>query len=234
MHIQSFRLLRSLVTVLSLVTILVGMVGPMPVLASHTSNPSNVTLVGSLQSELGCGDDWDPGCSATYLNYDAADDVWQSTFTVPAGSYEYKAALNNGWDENYGANAVPGGGNISLNGDGSSVKFYYDHKSHWITSNKTSVIAVAPGSFQSELGCPGDWSPDCLRSWLQDIDGDGIYTFVTTALPVGNYEGKVALNEGWDLNYGEGGVQNGANLAFAVNAPDSTVTFSYNATTHVL
>jgi hypothetical protein len=21
------------------------------------------------------------------------------------------------------------------------------------------VIAVAPGSFQSELGCPGDWQP---------------------------------------------------------------------------
>ena len=58
-----------------------------------------------------------------------------------------------------------------------NVKFYYDHKSHWITDNKSSVIAVAPGSFQSELGCPADWDPGCLRSWLQDPDGDGIYTF---------------------------------------------------------
>ena len=66
-------------------------------------------------------------------------------------------------------------------GAGTSVKFYYDHKSHWVTDNQTSVIAVAPGSFQSELGCPGDWQPDCLRSWLQDPDGDGIYTFETTA-----------------------------------------------------
>ena len=39
-----------------------------------------------------------------------------------------------------------------------NVKFYYDHETHWITDNVTSVIAVAPGSFQSELGCPGDWA----------------------------------------------------------------------------
>jgi glycosidase/fibronectin type 3 domain-containing protein len=234
MHTKSLRLLRSLVTALSLVTIVVGAVGPVPVLASHTANPSNVTLVGSLQSELGCAGDWDPACSATHLNYEAADDVWQRSFTVPAGSYEYKTALNNSWDENYGANAVSGGANISLNADGSSVKFYYDHKSHWITSNKTSVIAVAPGSFQSELGCPGDWSPDCLRSWLQDIDGDGIYTFETTALPAGSYEGKVAINEGWDENYGQGGVPGGANISFTVPVNNAKVTFRYDSTSHVL
>ncbi len=73
---------------------------------------------------------------------------------------------------------------------------------------------MAPGSFQSELGCPGDWQPDCLRSWLQDPDGDGIYTFRTSALPAGSYEVKVAINESWDENYGAGGVPNGANIAF--------------------
>ena len=146
-----------------------------------------------------------------------ADDVWQGTFTVPAGSWEYKAALNDSWDENYGANAQPGGANIPLNlGASTPVKFYYDHKTHWVTDNQNSVIAVAPGSFQSELGCPGDWDPGCLRSWLQDPDGDGIYTFETTALPAGSYEGKVALNESWDVNYGQGGVQNGANIPFTV------------------
>ena len=30
---------------------------------------------------------------------------------------------------------------------------------------------------------PGRLGPDCLRSWLEDPDGDGIYTFETTALP---------------------------------------------------
>jgi glycosidase len=204
-------------------------------LASHTPNPTSVTIAGSLQSELGCAGDWDPTCAATHLTYDATDDVWQGAWTIPVGGYEYKAALNDSWDENYGLHAVPGGTNIPLNlGAGTSVKFYYDHKSHWITDNQNSVIAVAPGSFQSELGCPGDWQPDCLRSWLQDPDGDGIYTFETTALPAGNYEGKVALNESWDVNYGQGGVQGGPNIPFTVPVNNAKVTFRYDSVSHVL
>jgi hypothetical protein len=90
---------------------------------------------------------------------------------------EYKAALNDSWAENYGLNAQPNGANIPLNlAAPTSVKFYYDHKSHWVTDN-VNRIATAPGSYQSEIGCSGDWQPDCLRSWLQDPDGDGIYTF---------------------------------------------------------
>ncbi|MDQ1592871.1 MAG: hypothetical protein QOG71_3498, partial [Pyrinomonadaceae bacterium] len=103
-----------------------------------------------------------------------------------------------------------------------------------ITSNRNSVVAVAPGSFQSELGCSGDWDPSCLRSWLQDPDGDGTYTFQTTQLPAGNYESKVALGESWDENYGAGGAQNGANISFNVPNDNAQVTFSYNPTTHVL
>ena len=61
-------------------------------------------------------------------------------------------------------------------GTNRTVKFYYDHATHWVTDNVNSTIAVAPGSFQSELGCSGDWDPGCLRSWLQDPDHDGIYT----------------------------------------------------------
>ena len=129
----------------------------------------------------------------------------------------------------------PDGANIPLNlPSATSVKFYYDHKSHWITDNRGSTIAVAPGSFQSELGCSGDWDAGCLRSWLQDIDGDGIYTFETTALPAGAYEGKVAINESFNENYGAGGVPNGSNIAFTVPSIGTKVTFTYNATTHIL
>ena len=31
-----------------------------------------------------------------------------------------------------------------------------------------------------------------MRSWLQDPDGDGTYTFTTDQIPAGNYEFKVA------------------------------------------
>jgi pullulanase len=203
--------------------------------ASHTPTPTSVTIAGSLQSEAGCPGDWQPECAGTQLAYDDADTVWQGSFTLPAGNYEYKAALNNSWTENYGQNATPGGANIPLAvpADG-PVKFYYSHATHWVTSNRNAVIATVPGSFQSELGCPGDWQPNCLRSWLQDPDGDGTYTFSTSALPAGNYESKVAINESWDENYGENGAPGGANIAFTVPRDNAEIFFSYNATTHVL
>ena len=205
-----------------------------PAGASDTPAPSSVTIAGSLQSELGCTGDWDPGCAATHLDYDAGDDVWQRTFPAPAGNWEYKAPLNDSWDENYGAGATRNGANIGLDlGAAASVKFYYDHKSHWVTDSRSSVIATVPGSFQEELGCGGDWDPGCLRSWLQDADGDGVYSFTTSAIPAGSYEAKVAIDEGWDVNYGAGGVQNGPNIGFTVG-DSATVTFRYDAASHVL
>ena len=189
---------------------------PRSALAATTPNPTSVTIAGDLQSELGCPGDWQPECTNTQLAYDAGDDVWQKSFTVPAGAFQYKAALNGNWTESYGKNA--GGDNIALAADGSAIKFYYDHKTHWVTDSKNSVIATVPGNFQQALGCSGDWQADCLRSWLQDPDGDGTYSFETTAIPAGNYEGKVALNEGWDVNFGQDGVQNGPNIAFSVPA----------------
>jgi pullulanase len=199
--------------------------------------PASVTIAGSLQSTLGCSGDWQADCAGTHLTFDGTDGVWQGTFNVPAGSWEYKAALNDSWSENYGLNATPGGANIplSLAGD-SAVKFYYDHQTHWVTDNKNKdkVIAVAPGSFQHFLGCSGDWQPDCLRSWLEDPHGDGVYTFSTTAIPKGNYETKVAINESWSENYGEGGAPNGANIAFTVPRSCQEIFFSYNPTSHVL
>src|SRR3954451_6108792 len=122
---------RSLVTVASALALLVSFLSPAgfsPAAHANTPNPTSVTLVGDLQSELGCGGDWDPGCAATHLTYDAGDDVWQGTWTVPAGNWQYKAALNNSWDENYGAHAQPGGDNIGLHlGSPTQVKLYYDH-----------------------------------------------------------------------------------------------------------
>jgi len=202
--------------------------------ADHTPDPFAVTVAGSLQSELGCPGDWQPDCADTHLGFDADDDVWQGVFNVPAGNWEYKAPLNDSWDENYGEGGVLNGSNIPLNlGSDTDVKFYYDHETHWITDNVNSVIATVPGSFQSELGCPGDWQPDCLRSWLQDVDGDGIYTFSTDQIPAGSYEAKVAIDESWDENYGDGGVPNGDNIVFAVSE-NATTQFVYDPVSHIL
>jgi glycosidase len=141
--------------------------------------------------------------------------------------------LNGTWDENYGGGAVRDGPNIGLAlTEATAVKFFYDDESHWVTDNRTSVIAVAAGSFQSELGCAADWDPACLRSWLQDADGDGIGRFSTSALPPGDYELKVAINESWDENYGLDGRRDGANVPFTVANTGDIVIVSYDQVSH--
>jgi hypothetical protein len=201
-----------------------------PLWADHTPTPSGVAIAGSLQSEVGCPGDWQPECAATDLGFDAEDTVWQATFALPAGNWEYKAALNDSWDENYGQNATQDGANIPLSlATPQAVKFYYHHATHWVTDNRSTTIATAPGSFQSELGCAGDWDPGCLRSWLKDPDGDGIHALVVL-LPAGNYEAKVAINESWDENYGAGGVPNGPNIPFSSDGASCTQ-FRFSAAT---
>jgi pullulanase-type alpha-1,6-glucosidase len=217
---------------LLLSTAVVGSTGPAG--AADTPAPTSVTIAGSLQSELGCPGDWQPDCASSQLTYDANGDVWIATFAVPAGMWEYKAALNNSWDENYGAGAVLNGPNIAVAlPDATDVTFLYSHETHWVTDDVSSRIVTAPGSFQSELGCAGDWDPGCMRSWLQDPDGDGTYTLVTDVLPAGAYEGKAAIDRTWDENYGAGGVLDGPNVAFTV-AEGDTVTFSFVSATNVL
>lgn len=92
------------------------------------------------------------------------------------------------------------------------------------------VVATVAGSFQSELGCPGDWQPQCDRSLMRDPDGDGTYTFSIPAggLPIGAYEYKVALDRAWDASYPAN------NLSFRIAAADNAVTFSYDSATNAV
>jgi pullulanase-type alpha-1,6-glucosidase len=198
--------------------------------------PSAVSVPGSFGAQLGCAGDWQPDCAQLQLTRRATDDVWSLTLTLAAGSYEFKAALNKSWDVNYGLGGASGGANIPLTvpAGGAAVTFYYDNATHWITDTIDTTMVTAAGSFQSQLGCPADWSPDCLRSWLQDPDGDGTFTFTTTAIAAGDYQVKAAVNLSWDVNYGAGGVPGGANIDFTVPSTGSPVTFSYVASTHVL
>jgi hypothetical protein len=197
--------------------------------------PLTVTAAGSFQSELGCPGDWQPDCAVTQLAYDAADDVWQASFALPAGSFEYRAALDGSWTESYGANADPLGANLALSlASPGAVKFYYHPATHWVADDRSALIAIAPGSFQSELGCPGDWDPGCLRSWLQDPDGDGLYGFTTQALPAGDYEALVTHGESWGESYGAGGAPGGANIPFSVPAAGTRMVFEYDPASHLL
>ncbi len=170
--------------------------------AQSEANPESVNIPGTHQDELGCSGEWLPDCENTLLTYDEEDDVWQGTYEIQPGNDDdkqgprYKAALNGSWTENYGENAAPGGPDIPLVLDEpTQVKFYYDHKTHWITDSFNSPIVVAMGSFQTQIGCLEDNDATCLRSWLQDPDGDGIFGVLTGGLEAGTYNVTFTLAE---------------------------------------
>ena len=198
--------------------------------ASPALAPSSVNLPGSLESEATAGacPDWDPGCPASAFVAQGNDVYLFNSATIPAGSYEYKVAINGSWTENYGADFKQDGPNIALNlASNQVVRFYYDHKTHYIADNVRNTIYTVPGNFNSEIGCSSDWQPECLRTFMSDVDGDGTFTFVTESIPAGNYEFKIATNESWNNpNYGLGG--GGANVPFSIPGPGFRVTFSFN------
>ncbi len=203
--------------------------------------PEMVVVPGTIQSLLGCDGDWQADCESTALAYDSDDDIWRASFDIPAGEYEYKVALNGTWDVNFGMNAVSGGDNIPLMlEDDTTVEFFFDHKTGWITDSTRSIIANVPGSFQSEVGCvdtngnAGDWEPSCLRTWLQDTDGDGVYVYSTSSIPTGNYEAKVAVGGSWGENYGVDGAADGANITFTVPEDNVLVTFVWDSASAVM
>lgn len=206
-----------------------------PVYAADTPEPSAVTIPGNLQELLGCPGNWQPECPNTQLSFIDTAKVWKGTFEMVIGDYEYKAALNETWDENYGANAERNGGNITLflDSDG-PVSFYYDHATNWVTDNQNSRIAIAAGNFQEFLGCTGNWQPDCLNGWLQDIEGDDVYSFTTNKIPAGDYQAKVTINESWAENYGESGVRDGANIEFNVPADGEEMFFRFESASNRL
>ena len=181
--------------------------------------PTSVTIAGDLQDEQGCPGDWQPECAATFLA-EQGNDVWRGEFNVPAGSWQYKAALDGTWAVSYP------GDNVSLElGAPTDVRFYYDDKTNAVLDNVNDIVAVAAGSFQPQLGCPDVWQPWCVNSMLTDADGDGVYSLSMTGLTVGSYEFKVALDEAWDVSYP------GGNVAFTTNATDDFVTITWDSAT---
>jgi hypothetical protein len=166
---------------------------------------------------------------------DPADRIWRLTVDLPAGQYEYKAALNGGWDENYGADGQPNGQNIVLDHPGGPVTFRYDNNTHLLSavyaSQQPKAVAAA-GSMDSELGCASDWEPACDQAQLTLDPADLVWKLAVPDLPAGSYEFKAALNRTWDVSYGAGGASPGANIVFEHDG--GPVTFRYDHFTHVI
>ena len=208
-------------------------------LGDLVDQPDAASVPGTHNSEMGCdatfgtNGDWAPDCPQAQLALDAQDGIWKGSFDLPAGSYGYKVAIDRAWTENYGAGGVRDGDNISYETDG-GVTFYYDHATHWGTSDEEGPVVTLPGSFQSELGCDAGWSPGCMRPWLQDPDGDGTYTWATEAIPAGTWTFKVAHGLSWDENYGDGGIPDGGDITVTVPEDGARTTFVYDSATHLV
>ncbi|HEU4667254.1 MAG TPA: alpha-amylase family glycosyl hydrolase [Arthrobacter sp.] len=104
------------------------------VTVGEAPQPKSVTVVGSMNEAMGCAAPWDPACPKAMMTLDPADRIWRLTVNLDAGQYEYKAALNGGWAENYGAGGRLNGPNIALDHPGGPVTFRYDHSTHLITA----------------------------------------------------------------------------------------------------
>ena len=105
-----------------------------------------------------------------------------------------------------------------------------------VTTAGTAQAADAPrtatlvGSLQNEVGCPGDWAPDCAATELTR-QGDSTAYSRELDVPAGTYELKLAINKSWDESYGADGVKGGANIPLVLLGP-ARLTFSYDDATH--
>lgn len=207
---------------------------PRSVFVGDAPQPDSVTVAGNLNLQMGC-DEWDPACPQAMMTLDPADNIWRLTVNLPAGQYEYKAALNGDWDVNYGANGAFNGPNIALDHPGGPVTFRYDNSTHILSavyaSQQPGAVAIA-GSLDTELGCAADWDPTCDQAQLTLDPATLVWKLSVPALPAATYEFKAALDRDWGVNYGAGGVPNGGNISYTHDG--GPVTFRYDHFTHLL
>ncbi len=197
---------------------------------TSTTGLNSVTLAGTFEPTFGCVA-WDATCAATRFTF-MGNGVWRAELTIPAGNSAYKAVLNNDWANG----SYPSANKTFTLGSATTVRFYYDDKTKTVYDSVSGKVAVAVGSFQSELGCVeknnpgggGDWEPACVRTLMTDLNNDGTYTFQTSSLPAGSYSLKVALNEAWTNAYPS------ANVNFSVNWVGELVTARWNSTSNAV
>jgi hypothetical protein len=202
---------------------------------------SRVVIPGTFQSGLGCPGDWMPDCSSTELTYNPYFGAWMGTFEIPAGCHQYKVAIDGSWNENYGQNGIRDGQNIILGlGETTMVTFVYYHFSHWVYTYPVSSGAspfCAPqqahiaGSFQSQVGCPGDWMPNCDLTEMTYNPQTARFE-KELLVPQGCWEFKITTNGSWDVNYGLWGTLGGPNITISLPEGDDHVFFTYNPATN--
>ncbi|RUT30521.1 pullulanase [Paenibacillus zeisoli] len=206
--------------------------------AGANAATSKVTLVGDLQTKLGSDKDWDPASAVTVMT-SQGDGLYAFKGNLPAGTYQYKVALNGAWDESYGFSnytnpqGIDQGGNIKLTlAEASEVTFYYNDTTHKIADSTYYTPAAADklprvvGTVQTALGETAN-SPADAKTLLTDPDFDNVYT-ATAEVAQGDYKYQVYVpgaTEADNRSYPDAP----ADLNLPSKLP---VTFTYNAKDH--
>lgn len=94
----------------------------------YAAAPNGVALAGNFGHRLGA-EDWAPAAEQVQMAYSPVSQRWELTAQLPAGTYEYKVAIDHSWEENYGAFGERDGANHVFQHDGGVVTFRYDHRS---------------------------------------------------------------------------------------------------------
>ncbi len=105
-------------------------------IAALIANPLTgmVNVPGSYQAQAGCSGDWMPECATTAMTK-GDDGLYHSgPFTLTAGDYEVKVALDGAWTTNFGVDGKADGDNykFTMAADG-TVEFVFDPESKLLT-----------------------------------------------------------------------------------------------------
>ena len=86
-----------------------------------------VNVPGSYQAQAGCPGDWQPECAVTAMKLGDDGKYHSGPFTLKAGDFEFKIALDGAWTTNYGSDGKQDGPNykVTLAADG-TIEFVYD------------------------------------------------------------------------------------------------------------
>ena len=213
-----------------------------PALTGAAAQPGAVSVPGSFNVAVGCASDWQPDCEAIQMTLDEDQSLWNLTLDLPAGSHQFKIAIDGSWTENYGDGGAMDGANIALElEEASAVTFTYDHATHLVevtggsvgggTGGDSPESVTLAGSLQIPLGCDADWDPTCAATSMTH-EGDGVWS-LSGSLAAGSYEYKVVYDGSWSVNYGADGVLDGGNISLEL-AADADVTFRYDESTHLV
>jgi maltose-binding protein MalE len=94
-----------------------------------------VNVPGSYQAAAGCPGDWQPECAVTAMKKNDDGTFSSGPFSLKAGDYEFKVALDGAWTTNFGSDGKQDGPNykVTLAADG-TIEFVFDPTTNLLTA----------------------------------------------------------------------------------------------------